>query len=237
MDEGNNNALDNGNSGEGENPSWMYQAATEDNAGIPGSGDTPDWFRADKYGSVEDQAKAYPELAKRFGGFEAAPEGDYVMPENFNGQFVDQALIDIVGELGKENNMSQTMFNQMIGKIDEFYTQHDEQNIAAQMEALGENAEQRIQDVNDWLNANAPEELLGFITDNAQNAQVVEALEFFIGKSKGTPLANNHVEQPTGITQSEYAVMLSEKDANGNLKISTDKAYKQKMEKLAAELA
>ena len=42
--------------------------------GIKGTGDTPEWFKADKYKSIADQAKAYTELEKRFGGFKGAPK-------------------------------------------------------------------------------------------------------------------------------------------------------------------
>lgn len=42
--------------------------------GIKGAGDTPEWFKADKYKSIADQAKAYTELEKRFGGFKGAPK-------------------------------------------------------------------------------------------------------------------------------------------------------------------
>ena len=45
--------------------------------GIKGSGETPEWFKADKYKSIADQAKAYTELEKRFGGFKGAPKEGY----------------------------------------------------------------------------------------------------------------------------------------------------------------
>ena len=37
--------------------------------GIKGVGDLPEWYKADKYKSVAEQAKAYTELEKKFGGF------------------------------------------------------------------------------------------------------------------------------------------------------------------------
>jgi len=49
--------------------------------GIKGSGETPEWFKADKYKSIADQAKAYTELEKRFGGFKGAPKEGYSIPE------------------------------------------------------------------------------------------------------------------------------------------------------------
>ena len=59
-----------------EQPSWYFTAPSDDNEGVPGNGELPSWFKVDKYKSVDEQAKAYNELATRFGGFEAAPKDD-----------------------------------------------------------------------------------------------------------------------------------------------------------------
>ena len=53
--------------------------------GIKGSGDTPDWYKGDKYKSVAEQAKAYTELEKKFGGFTGAPKDGYSGPEGIEG--------------------------------------------------------------------------------------------------------------------------------------------------------
>ena len=45
--------------------------------GIKGVGDQPEWYKADKYKSVAEQAKAYTELEKKFGGFTGAPKDGY----------------------------------------------------------------------------------------------------------------------------------------------------------------
>ena len=50
----------------------------------PGKGDAPEWFKADKYKTVADQAKAYKDLEGRFGSFTGAPEeyADVTLDEN-----------------------------------------------------------------------------------------------------------------------------------------------------------
>tara|TARA_R110002096_G_scaffold187462_1_gene366846 strand:+ start:4345 stop:4605 length:261 start_codon:yes stop_codon:yes gene_type:complete len=53
--------------------------------GIKGSGETPDWYKADRYASVAEQAKAYTELEKKFGGFKGAPKDGYSGPEGIEG--------------------------------------------------------------------------------------------------------------------------------------------------------
>lgn len=45
--------------------------------GIKGTGDVPEWYIADKYKSVSEQAKAYTELEKKFGGFKGSPKDGY----------------------------------------------------------------------------------------------------------------------------------------------------------------
>ena len=41
----------------------------------------PEWYKADKYKSVAEQAKAYTELEKKFGGFTGAPKDGYSVVE------------------------------------------------------------------------------------------------------------------------------------------------------------
>ena len=49
--------------------------------GIKGVGDLPEWYKADKYKSIAEQAKAYTELEKKFGGFTGAPKDGYSLAE------------------------------------------------------------------------------------------------------------------------------------------------------------
>ena len=50
---------------------------------IKGEGDAPEWFKASKYKSVADQAKAYAGLESKLGSFTGAPTDGYKieMPE------------------------------------------------------------------------------------------------------------------------------------------------------------
>jgi hypothetical protein len=76
--------------------------------GIKGTGDTPEWFKADKYKSVADQAKAYTELEKRFGGFKGAPKEGYSVPEGVED---GDELLSELKTFAEETNMSQDAFN------------------------------------------------------------------------------------------------------------------------------
>ena len=219
-----------------ETPSWYFQAPNDESEGIGGSGEVPEWFKVDKYQSISEQAKAYNELATRFGGFEAAPKDDYALPEGIDENSLDGGMIDIVKGLGKEYNMSQKMFNDLVSKVNEYQSGQMEQNKQQAMEALGEKAQARISNVNDWLNVNAPKEMVEIIAPMATSAEAIKVLEFFIGKSKGAKVADQSTQPTSKMTQSEYGEMLMAKDNYGNLKISTDRDYKKKMDEMALNL-
>lgn len=219
-----------------EQPSWYFTAPSEDNEGVAGKGELPSWFKVDKYKSVDEQAKAYNELATRFGGFESAPKDDYTLPDGVEAGNLDSGMIDIVKGLGKEYNMSQTMFNDLVSKVNEYQQGQIEQGRNQAMEKLGAKAQERINNVNDWLNVNAPKEMIEIIAPMATSAEAIQALEFFISKSKGARVADQNTQPATKMTQSEYGEMLMKKDNYGNLKISTDPDYKKKMDELALNL-
>lgn len=236
-DNGSSNALDNSGAAQQQEAKWFYQSPSDDKPGVAGMGDTPpEWFRVDKYKSVDEQAKAYNELASRFGGFEAAPTDDYQLPEGIDADSLDAGMIDIVKGLGKEYNMSQTMFNDLIGKVTEYQMNQMETSRQKAMESLGQNAEARIQSVNNWLNVNAPKEIVEIIAPMATSAESIQALEFFINKSKGSKVADSNAQPASKMSQSEYAEMLMARDSRGNLKISVDPEYKAKIDKLTLEM-
>jgi len=217
-------------------PAWYYSAPTDDNEGIAGNGDTPpEWFRIDKYKSVDEQAKAYNELASRFGGFESAPNDDYQLPEGIEPDTIDNGMLDIVKGLGKEYNMSQKMFNDLVSKVNEYESVKMEDAQKQAMESLGENAQERISNIQNWLNVNAPKEVVEMVIPMATTAESIKALEFFINKSKGSRVADTQARQPERMSQSDYAEQLMAKDKYGNLKISTDSEYKKRMDELALQ--
>ena len=47
------------------------------NEEVKGEGDVPEWFKADKYKSVAEQAKAYAGLESKLGAFTGAPKDGY----------------------------------------------------------------------------------------------------------------------------------------------------------------
>ena len=218
-----------------EAPSWYYNAPSDDNEGTAGTGDAPEWFKTDKFKSVNEQAKSYGELEKRFGGFANAPE-QYELPEGFKEDMLDGNILDIVKTIGKDSNMNQETFSNLVSKVAEYEQSNVEANREQALKDLGENGQTRLDDVSNWLNVNAPKDVIEAITPLISSAEAVNALEFFIDKSKGSKVADSSAQAPMKMSQEDYSNMLMATDSGGNLKMSTSPEYKVKMDELTLQM-
>ena len=85
---------------------------------VPGDGEVPEWFKADKYKTLTDQAKAYTDLEKRFGAFVGAPEdGVYKInpPEGVEITFEeDHPLFQEFNKWASEKQFSQEGYDGLI---------------------------------------------------------------------------------------------------------------------------
>ena len=70
----------------------------------------------------------------------------------------------------------------------------------------------------------------------ATSAEAIQALEFFIGKSKGSKVADSNAQPAEKMSQADYAEMLTATDSGGNLKMATDPQYKKKMDELTRQM-
>lgn len=115
-------------------------------------------FLLDKYTSIEDQAKAYPELLKQFGDFKGAPENYDLtaLPEHLN---KESPLIKGMAEFFKKKNLSQEGFVEAINvyaKLAEEFSEVKPQEI---MQELGAQANEIVGRVGNWIKNNfSPEE-------------------------------------------------------------------------------
>ena len=103
--------------------------------GIKGSGDAPEWYRADKYKSIADQAKGYNEIEKRLGGFKGSPKDGYQSPE---GVEENDALLDELKTFAQETNMSQDAFSRAWELLATQSNVAQEVSVEAEMAKLGE---------------------------------------------------------------------------------------------------
>jgi len=170
---------------------------------VNGEGDRPEWFK-DKYKSVSDQAQAYSELEKRFGGFTGAPEDTYELttPEGVEGEFdMEDPRIGWFQQVAKDSNMSQDTFTQMLHGWVQQEVDGVQGSREGEIQALGSNAQARLKDLGDWGAANlSPDEFEGFKA-LASNAQGVQTLEALIGKTRKNGVANTSAVASPGISR------------------------------------
>ena len=212
-------------------PSWYFSEPKDDFQGVAGNGDVPEWFIADKYKSVEQQAKAYKDASKLLGGFTGAPE-KYELPSEIASKAENSELLGILDEVGRTYNMNNEAYTDLVNKYIGFQEKQQQVFQQEQLKQLGENGEARISHIKDWVNANVPQDLVPKLVNVATTADAIEMIEFFMNKSKGTKPANEVSLNTPAMSESEYAEALLKKDAHGNLLAATDKDYKKKIDEL-----
>jgi len=121
-------------------------------------------YAGGKFKSVSELEKGYSELqssySKKLGEFTGSPE-QYTLSEGGEPNEVAQ----MIAEWGKDNQLSNDGYNQLVQKASEFMVAQEEAQAAeiqqqreAEIKLLGDNAKERISNVNDFLKANLGED-------------------------------------------------------------------------------
>lgn len=215
---------------------WSYAE------GVAGEGEAPEWFKADKYNSIADQAKAYKDLEGRFGSFTGAPEEytDIALSPELVEMGIeiskDDPLMEEALKFAKESNMSQDGLSKMVNlyamsmaaenkSLEEFRTE--------ELKALGNNADTRVSNLNSWANANLPAEMIEGFQAMATSASSVKAMERLVAMTRSAPIASDNAAPVSGPTAEEVKAMQFEKDEHGNRRMQTDPAFRQKFRELS----
>ncbi len=217
------NASEPGSNNESVEPSWWWDKNT------PGTGERPDWL-PEKYKSAEDTARAFKELEKRLG---SAPEQyDWTKGENWIDPeyepFKDMAAF------AKSKHVPQEVMDNMldtVGKyLDEFNIDYNEEKAA-----LGENAADRLNVLNNWAKANFSEETYRALTDNMRTAPAVKAIEEMRAK-----MIENNTTIPTGneTAAPTYALEDVQQELKDNLqKYKDDPQYRKHIQTKFAQVS
>lgn len=193
-----------------------------------------------KYKSVSDLEKGYENLQKRFGSFTGAPE-EYSMAEDISIN-AEHPLLAQIQAFGKENNLSNEGYNNLVGSLLESEKALQEQAQAQAeevMKGLGPNAKERIQNIDDFVNANveANDDMKSLIDAAKEQPGGVELLEAFIKMSKGTAPASEQVVSPVKTyTKDELNKLQFATDDYGNRKMASDPAYRKMVDDYTAKL-
>lgn len=200
--------------------------------GIKGEGDRPEWFKADKYKSVSEQAKAYTELEKKFGSFTGSPKDGYTLPEGFDS---DDELAKEVIKFGEDTGLNQEGFDKLMELAAAQSSASEEINREQELQKLGDNASSRIKQVETWLKhkmGDAYESIQELVT----SADDVILVETIMNKVNPKPLPLEGGDPVDGMTWADAEKMLLEKDDHGNLKMSVDREHKRKYDALVKKL-
>ena len=201
----------------------------------------PEWFKQDKYKTVEDQAKAYSELEKKMGSLKGAPEGDYSVPviEGLDEGVTDNnPMVEYFKEAAREADMGQESFEKFVGGYLALEQQAFSYSRERERAALGDHANSRLSDLGDWGQANLTPEQWEIFKGVASTAVGVELMESMIGKTREARLARDPDAQAAGInnTAEELRLMRYAKTDNGDLRMAVDPEYKKQVDKAYADL-
>ena len=200
--------------------------------GIKGVGDMPEWYKADKYKSVAEQAKAYTELEKKFGGFTGAPKDGYALVE---GVEADDALWSELVEFGKNTNMSQSALNQAWELLTAQEQAVEEVSIEAEMEKLGDNAVERVKVVEQYMKNNLDSDTYERLRYAVNSAEAVELVEALVKATAPAKLPIDGYVQPGGITWPDIEAEMYKKHENGQLLRAVDRNHEAKIQRMMKE--
>lgn len=199
--------------------------------GIKGAGETPEWYKSDKYQSVAEQAKAYTELEKKFGGFKGAPKDGYTAPEGVES---DDALLTELTEFAKDTNMSDEAFGRAWELLSAQEQAVEEVSQEMEMQKLGDNATQRLKTVEGFLKNNLDADTYSAAQELVTTADSVALIEMIVKATMPAKLPIEGGEHPQGLTWADVEAEMFRKDEKGNLLRSTDINHERKVQQMMA---
>ncbi len=215
-------------------PEWFLSE------GVKGAGEPPAWYKADKYKTVDAQAKAYVDLEKRLGSFTGAPkDGKYEMklPEGVAGEFDStHPLFQNFNTWAGENQLSQDGYNAVLGMFAE-YEASLTPDLASIKADLGADADTRIGSVASWAKANLSSEQYGKLreaTSGVNAAVVIQAIESIIGKTRQVTMPKPGGDVPnTGlVTEASVNAMQAKMAPDGKRRLyEVDPQWRAHVEK------
>jgi len=199
-----------------EAPSWMWDENTA------GAGDRPEWL-PEKFKTVADGIKSYNELEKVLG---SSPK-EYSFEKAGDWLESDHPAMKKMTEFAKSKHVSQDVFDVMLGSTAEYLNEFSV-NAEQEKAALGENAEERLELINNWAKSNLSEDSFYALTGNLNTAQSVMAIEeirnLMIGDNTMIPSSNDSSQSNADSMED----IQSEMNANFD-KYKTDTKYRREI--------
>lgn len=195
------------------------------------------WNDETKTTNHDDVLKSYNELSGKFGSFTGAPEAyEFKLNDDLTERGLnldmDNPLISTFQEKALAAGMNQDMANEMVNMFvenqlaDSILAQESETaRVADEMGKLGDNAQQRVSNIENWAQANLNEEERDGLIEMATTAGAVKAIEGLIAKSRNAPMQNTDMSGAGQVDMAELQKLQFAKDDHGNRKMATDPAY------------
>jgi hypothetical protein len=252
---------DESGSAEGAETSEASEASFHWADGVAGEGDVPEWFKADKYKSVAEQARAYTGLELKLGraaeligapeqteeteataGYDIAqfvPEGADVELDAEDPFF--KALLPEMREMGLSQAAASRLAQKFVAAQLE-QGQEAQQSLAAGIEALGgpDRVRARVESIMGFAKGSLSSEQyegLRSMLDSGFSAEGFEALEMIVQRARGTSPAGPETAAAPTVTMDQVRKMqFEEKDGNGNLRFNTDPEFRKRVRNLRRQV-
>ena len=232
----------------GEEQTQSDEQVVADSIGRPENVPEKFWNDDDKTVRHDDVLKSYNELSGKFGGFTGAPDSyEFAVSDQLKEAGIEldmeSPMLTSLMEMAKAGNMSQDMASNVINMFLE--GQHadglaagegETARQAEEMGKLGDNALNRVNNIDAWAKANIPDHAEG-LADAATTAAGVMAIEALIAKSRNSSVqANPEATVNSGVTAEEVHKLQFELDQYGNRRMSTDPEHAKKVRGMMAQL-
>ena len=200
--------------------------------GIKGVGDQPEWYKADKYKSVAEQAKAYTELEKKFGGFTGAPKDGYSIIEGVES---DDALWQELVSFGEKTNMSQSAMNDAWELLSAQDQAAEEVSMEVELQKLGDNGVERVKVVEQYMKNNLDGDTYERLRYAVNSAEAVELIEALVKSTAPAKLPIDGYIEPGGLTWEDIESEMYKKSDNGQYLRSVDPNHEAKIQRMMKE--
>lgn len=185
-----------------ENPDTQMWYLSED---VAGQGDAPDWFKAGKYKTVADQAKAYAGLESKLGSFTGAPENGYevVMPEGIEAEIPEgDPMLEQFNEWATSAGLSQEAHTELLGLyVNNVMEQAPD--VEAEIKRIGPDASTRIESMVKWGRANLNENEFETLQSLATSAEGFQLLEKMRGMTREAQVSAPDTVKPASALTAE----------------------------------
>ncbi len=204
-------------------PASTESTSPVENSGTGAATEQTQTYGGGKYESVSALEQGYSELQKSYssklGKFTGSPEAGYSVSNE------EMKSNDALAEWGKDNNLSNDGYNQIIESQHAAKAQRHAEFNQAQMKALGENADYRLQNIRDFAVANLGEG--GFDTVDAmiKDAKGVEMFETMIKKMSASSNAPAEVKASAKSSESVKEMRFAIDKNSGQRRMAMDPAY------------